>query len=86
MATTRAQTNAGLRPKAQRLLNEGRVRQVANPVAEFTVQGDHGTYTVFIGANAQTCTCPHHGRCTHIEAAVEQVLRSSSAHSQPRDA
>lgn len=60
--------------KALRLLVEGRVAPAVAPVQEFVVDGDHGRYRVFIGANTQVCTCPAKAGCSHIEAVVARVL------------
>lgn len=57
-------------PKAIRLLAGGRV-QPAGAAAAFTVRGDHGDYVAVICPDGTTfCSCPAHGRCSHIASAA----------------
>lgn len=63
-----------LAEKAQRLLDDGSVRQHAHPAQVFEVDGDHGRYTVLVTAAVQMCSCPARGRCSHMEAAVQWTL------------
>lgn len=62
--------------KAVRLLAEGRVKPDPSPVQVFHVEGDHGTYTVAVGAHVQLCSCPATGSCSHIVAACQRLWAS----------
>lgn len=60
--------------KAIRLLAEGRVRpDVALAPQLFHVDGDHGCYTVVVGAHVRMCSCAAKGDCSHIAAAIARV-------------
>lgn len=56
--------------KATRLQGRGQVHEIT-PARAFHVQGDHGTYTVYLrDMETAQCTCPADGVCAHIGAAM----------------
>lgn len=56
--------------KATRLQGCGMVREIS-PARAFRVDGDHGTYTVYLrDMETAQCTCPAEGVCAHIGAAM----------------
>jgi predicted DNA-binding transcriptional regulator AlpA len=62
--------------EADRLIAEGRVREV--PARVYTVMGDHATYLVTLadGGADRSCTCPATGDCSHMAAALRDQSHS----------
>jgi uncharacterized Zn finger protein len=69
---------SNIREKAVRLLANGQVEADIAPATVYRVTGDHGTYTVVVGAHVALCTCPAPGRCSHVEAAVVHANASET--------
>lgn len=65
----RATVTAPIIRKAARLVVDGRV-QARGCAAIFRVQGDSDTYTVAVGDDWHSCSCPAVGVCSHILAAM----------------
>lgn len=65
----RATVSAPIVSKAARLIVDDRV-ECRGTAAVFRVQGDRDTYTVAIGEDWHSCSCPAVGECSHILAAV----------------
>jgi uncharacterized Zn finger protein len=70
MAAASATPTEYVQHKAQRLLRDGRVTDHGRE--DFTVIGDHGTYSVLLPARrldrGGLCSCPAWRACSHIHA------------------
>lgn len=62
--------------KGRRLHAEGKVHY-AGLTPLYVVEGDHDVYAVIVQGDAMTCTCPHHGTCSHIAAVHRETHQAT---------
>lgn len=81
----------GREAKAQRIVDDGRVRRTVDEEVEYRVEGDRGIeyiVTHFRLPNTFACTCPDYvyreHECKHIKAVKKDIAQENSAKLQNR--